>query len=107
MTQINKGRLFVRQRPSGDELAGIIRRGIAEIETSRPRPSITSRKPKAGSNPYEHGMTGRFKNRHRPTTTSSGNHDGEAFNPYDTVAGLQKGRSRDDLEFDMLEFDEK
>jgi hypothetical protein len=52
-------------------------------------------------------MTGRFKNRHRPTTTSSGSHDGETFNPYDTVTGLQKGRPRDDLEFDMLEFDEK
>jgi hypothetical protein len=108
MTQINKGRLFVRQRPSDDELAGVIRRGIAEIDSSRPRESITTRKPRAGSNPYECGTTGRFRHHHRrhhQTADQLAKDSGDAFNPYDTAAGLQTGRSWDDMEFDTLEFD--
>ena len=108
MTQINKGRLFVRQRPSDDELTGIIRRGIAEIDSSRPRKSIETTKPRVGSNPYECGTTGRFKHhrRHRRTTGKVANQNSEAFNPYDTAAGLRTGRSWEDIGFDTPEFDE-
>jgi hypothetical protein len=109
MSQINKGRLFVRQRPSDDELSGIIRRGIAEIDSSRPRQSIATRKAAVGSNPYEHGTTGRFRRhrRHRRTTGGAANQNGQAFNPYDTAAGLQTGRSWDDIKFDTIEFDDE
>jgi hypothetical protein len=108
MSQIKKGRLFIRQRPSDDELSGIIRRGIAEIDSSRPRRSVTTTKAAVGSNPYEHGTTGRFRHQRRQRQTNGKvvNQNGEAFNPYDTATGLQTRRSWDDLKFDRFDFDD-
>jgi len=109
MSSVRKGSLFVRRRPSEDELSGVIRRGLAEIETSRPRRSIAAGKPAAGSNPYECGTTGRFRKhaRHRRTFGKTPNQSAGTFNPYDTVSGLKTGRSWDDAKVDMLEFDDE
>ncbi|MGI9263796.1 MAG: hypothetical protein ACR2QU_02630 [Gammaproteobacteria bacterium] len=108
MSSISKGRLFVRRRPTEDELSGVIRRGLAEIESSKPRKTLARRKSTAGANPYECGITGRYRKhlRHRRTAGKPPTQTAGSFNPYDTVSGLKTGRSWDDAKFDTLEFDD-
>lgn len=110
MSSINKGRLFVRQRPSDKELSGIIRRGIFEIDRTHPRRVLKKRNMRSGSNPYETASTDRIRaagRRHRDTGQFTPRNGLGTGNPYETAGRFRTGKSWDDVEFDTLEINEK